>query len=253
MDAFEYGRFEAVVHQCSACKQTSQYRHILARHVDSVCSGAHVVTQQCALFSRPVSDQVFPGTNTITGDHNAINSPTNNITINIVPSGSSGERERIVAMFQDPAFVKSLAAGWPEDIPQKIFAQLKGADAPPEYFNIRVQDDTVREYTEGGQIRTLARDAYVKRTAKDLFDSVNSVGPAYTADPVAMDAVHDTLHAPEFTVGASLAKISRFDALRLNPRKKAGLDADGRDFLRLTHRELDRELGYYAAECKPEF
>ncbi len=250
---FEFARWEATVYQCSGCRYSSCIKTHVVTHQRAKCPAATVVQHRCALFSRPVEEQALPrGGVGVTGNHNVVTTGDNNIniTVNVLPNnmvyvGSEEEKRRLFEVFKDPEALRELEGLAPHEIPAALFRLWKGADAPGELHNIRVVGNKVHETRGPGQVVSVPRTKFVKKTVGDMFDTVSR------ADAEALEEVREELARPSVRLGKKRA-VSKLDAVRMHvsgSKEAYDLDTDARAFIRGSSDLVDRELDHYAADA----
>jgi hypothetical protein len=247
--AFQFGRCEAMMYQCGGCGHMSALKHNVQTHLRAKCPSAAVLAQRCALFVRPVDEQAFPGAQSVgavSGDHNVINQVVVHVHPNAVYVGSEEERQKLYGVFKDPASLRELANRAPEEIPAALFRLWKGADAPRELQNIKVVGNRVEELRGPGNVVSVPRTRFVKKTVGQMFDTVAAAGPeGVTAD----------LRSRQFGLGKR-RQVSALEAAHLHAassREAYDLDAPGRTFIQGSSKLVDIELDHYAREAHPPF
>lgn len=262
---FRYGQCHAAMYQCSACGHTGPIKTNVQNHVSAKCPGATVIGQRCTLFFRP-EGATLDGTsatiqavgNDVSGDHNTFQQVVVNATASapaVLPVGCHEERARLYGLFREqPSLQEMFGSGDLADIPARMFALWKGADAPAELHNIRVVGNRVEEHRGPGNVVSVPRTRFVKQTLGDMFQTAANAAAASSADNAVLRQAHEDLTRAEYT--CKKARVSALDAARMHAassRAAYDLDDDARSVIRDSSTRLDRELDHYSREVRPEF
>lgn len=222
------------VFQCSECAFQSAYRQVVQNHTGGKragrCSNAEIVSEVCTLTTVPIGGTGPAIHANITGDNNT--NTQSNTTFNLVYVGSAEERQSLEALLQREDTRRELANLPAHEVPGALLRLWKGADAPPQLQNIRVHGGKVDEVRGPGNVVSVPRSRFVKKTVSDML---------VAADRHAEDA---DLREPQFEVSRR-RKVSRLDAARMQAvgcRTTYELDAPGRQFLASANASVDTEL-----------
>jgi hypothetical protein len=254
---------DIILHQCCACGYASALKTNVTRHRDAKCPGADVLTgtvQMAPVGHAPGQASTKTagppaGRIAVDGDHNRVNSHdvnchNNNISITIekIYVGSEAEKQALFDLLRSPECLKELDTLSVQEMPAALFRMLKGADAPPQLKNIRVDGDKVRELRGPGREVAMARAKFVKKTVGNMIDAVDAVRPESTPTPDIVRELQSDIRDPSLKVGAK-RKLSKAEAARAQAACAAEtyrLDAEGKRFLAAANSYVDKELTLYA-------
>lgn len=238
---------DVTVHQCSGCRLASIYKHNIQRHVQT-CPGATLVsgTVKMVPVAMASGGVHLHGTRMSGGtmiNRDQINN-TNHIVINVIPAGSSQEKDELIKLFKDPETIKAITTCPHEDIPAVLLRLMKGPDAPPAMRNVRVDGDKVREVRPSGHEVTMSRTKFARKTMGDMIETCVKIDPTETAAQRDMEELRDELLEKEFNLGKK-TKVSKYDVAKMvaaaDPARYR-LETGARDFIDKATTKVDLEL-----------
>lgn len=213
------------------------------------CAHAKVLHEKCTLSSKTAAEPTIAQATNVNGDHNTVHTTTsvdNSVDNSVVNIYYVGSREELLALQELFKNADTLKALWtlPEcEMPARLFELWKGADAPDQLKNIRVQGDKVHEVRGPDHVVPVTRSKFVKKMVADILHTVDAVPASATPDPPKMDDIHGTVRATKFHI--SKRAVAAPEVARLHQQaapELRHLDSEGRDFLRRAKHNFEQTL-----------